>query len=179
MNAIQKSIGTILILGAAVGCAGEPEAVAPANPTPSPAPKLNDDDRPEVGKATPATPHSKEMTPPGPSSPATADPIKKGDEAPKIEAPKTSDNAKTDANATKLSAKELAAIKELPAAEQETALAQAVCPVSTHNLGSMGAPIKVTAEGRTFYLCCEDCQDGLKADPKKAIATLDKNKTPK
>ena len=57
--------------------------------------------------------------------------------------------------AAKLSAEELAGIKELPQAEQDAAIAQAVCPVSTHNLGSMGKPLKVTAEGRTFYLCCD------------------------
>ena len=141
---------------------------APA-PAPAPAPKLS---QPPSGGG------SKEMTPP-PSSPAKPDAIKTDDVAPKVEAPKTSDTAKPDAKATKLSAKEIAGIKELPAAEQDAALAQAVCPVSTHNLGSMGAPIKVTVEGRTFYLCCDDCQDGLKADPKKAIATLDKNKNAK
>jgi YHS domain-containing protein len=166
MNAIRKSIGTILILGAAVGCAGEPEPTPAPAPIPTPAPKTSPPAPSGVG--------SKEMTPP-PSSLARPDSSKTDDVAPKVEAPKTSDNAKPDSKATKLSATQIAAIKELPAAEQDAALAQAVCPVSTHNLGSMGAPIKVTAEGRTFYLCCDDCKDALKADPKKAIATLDKN----
>ena len=78
--------------------------------------------------------------------------------------------------AAKLSDKNLPQIKKLPAAEQDAAIAQAVCPVSTHNLGAMGKPLKVTAEGRTFYLCCDGCEDQFKADPKKFIAKLDKAK---
>ncbi len=58
--------------------------------------------------------------------------------------------------------------------EQPAALAQAVCPVSGHHLGSMEKPIKVTAEGRTFYLCCDSCEDKVKANPKSVIAKLDK-----
>jgi hypothetical protein len=38
----------------------------------------------------------------------------------------------------------------------------------------MGKPLKVTAEGRTFYLCCDSCEDELKADPRKVIAKLTK-----
>lgn len=43
----------------------------------------------------------------------------------------------------------------------------------------MGKPLKVTAEGRTFYLCCENCQKDVKADPKAVIAKLDKLKAAK
>jgi YHS domain-containing protein len=38
----------------------------------------------------------------------------------------------------------------------------------------MDKPIKVTAEGRTFFLCCESCEDKVKSDPKGVIAKLDK-----
>jgi YHS domain-containing protein len=114
------------------------------------------------------------MTPP-PASSSVAKPEtgRKSDEAPKIEGPKT-ENAKTEGGAIKLTAEEIDAIKELPAAEQASATAQAVCPVSTENLGSMGKPFKVTAEGRTFYLCCASCEKKLKADPKAYVAKLDK-----
>ncbi len=78
-----------------------------------------------------------------------------------------------DASPAKLTAEELAAIKELPAAEQAVAIKQAVCPVSSHHLGSMEKPIKVTAEGRTFYLCCEGCEEELKTNPKAVVAKLD------
>ena len=30
----------------------------------------------------------------------------------------------------------------------------------------MGKPIKVTAEGRSFYLCCKNCEKEVKDDPK-------------
>jgi YHS domain-containing protein len=75
-----------------------------------------------------------------------------------------------------LTSEELAAVKELPEGEQTAASQQGVCPVSTHHLGSMGKPIKVTAEGRTFYICCDSCEDKVKSDPKTVIANLDKKK---
>ena len=37
----------------------------------------------------------------------------------------------------------------------------------------MGKPVKITAEGRTFFLCCEGCEEEIKADPKEFIAKLD------
>ena len=60
------------------------------------------------------------------------------------------------------------------AAEQDLALEQAVCPVSGEHLGKMGMPFKTAAGGRTFYLCCKNCEDDVKADPKAVIAKLDK-----
>jgi YHS domain-containing protein len=123
--------------------------------------------------AGPKAETSSEMKPP-PTSPATkpAD-AKKGDDAPPIEGPKA-ESAKPASAAVKLTAEELDEIKKLPAAEQAAAISQAVCPVSNHHLGSMEMPVKVTAEGRTFYLCCESCQDKLDANPKGIVAKLDK-----
>jgi YHS domain-containing protein len=149
MNVIRRSIWSTLILGAAVGCAGEDQPAPASAPNTAPA---------AIKPAAPAT------------KPADS---KKGDEAPEVEGPKT-ENSKSSAGDAKLSADELAAIKELPPAEQELATKQLVCPVSAHNLGSMGKPLKVTAEGRTFYLCCDNCEDKVKADPKGVIAKLDK-----
>ncbi len=100
------------------------------------------------------------------------DTTKKPDESPKLEAPKS--DAKGDTAAVQLKPDEIAEIKKLPAAEQDQALKQAVCPVSGHHLGSMEKPIKVSAEGRTFFLCCEGCEPDLKKDPKAVIAKLDK-----
>ncbi len=36
----------------------------------------------------------------------------------------------------------------------------------------MGTPIKVTAEGKTFYLCCKGCKKDVDADPKAVVAKL-------
>jgi YHS domain-containing protein len=154
-----------------LGCANE-EAAAPAvNPGgPAGSPGLQPHQRPELN-----TPPPKEQ--PKASETPKADESKKDepkkDEPPKVEGPKA-EGPKASAGAVKLTADELAAIKELPAAEQDQALKQVVCPVSNHNLGSMGKPSKVTAEGRTFYLCCDDCQEELKKNPKAVIARLDK-----
>jgi hypothetical protein len=109
---------------------------------------------------------------------APADSTKPSD-GPKIEGPSTTDTAKPAGAASKLSEKELAGIRELPKAEQDAALAQAVCPLSNHNLGGMGKPLKITAEGRTFYLCCDSCEEEVKADAKAILAKLDKMKAGK
>ncbi len=179
MNAIRRSIGTIFILGAAAGCAGEPESPPPPVSNPTPAPKQSQPPSPKILKRAPDAGESKEMTPAAAPATTKPDAAKKGDDTPKVEAPKTSDNAKPDAKATNLSAKELAGINKLPASEQDAAIAQAVCPVSTHKLGGMGKPIKVSAEGRTVYLCCDGCEEDFKADPKKFLAKLDKPKDAK
>ena len=63
-----------------------------------------------------------------------------------------------------LGADELAEIKKLPADEQAVALKQIVCPVSGEHLGSMGVPLKVTAEGKTFSLL-QGLQEGREGRP--------------
>jgi hypothetical protein len=155
-----------LFLAAVVGCAGE-EA-----PPPTPLPSTPESEiKPSPPKA--------EMTPkpePAPKADAEKDDAKKDepktdakkDEAPKVEGPKA------DAKTSKLSDDEIAEIKKLPAAEQDLALKQAVCPVSDENLGGMGIPVKVSAEGKTFFLCCKHCEKEVKADPKAVVAKLAK-----
>jgi YHS domain-containing protein len=159
MNAMRKSAWAIVLMGMVAGC-GETEPAA-SDSTP---PKLISPD----SVAKPVTPDK----PPAASDSKPGE-MKTVEDPPAVEGPKA-DNAKSSTGAAKLTADELTAIKELPAAEQAAAIQQAVCPVSDHHLGSMEKPIKVTAEGRTFYLCCESCQKELKADPKGVIAKLDK-----
>jgi len=171
MNLLRKSACAVVMLGVVAGCGEEPTTAPPSN-----APATNIP--PPPGKPVVPPPGragtSKEMQPPapGPADAKKAGEAKKGDESPKLEGPK-GEAGKGDTAAAKLSADEVAAIKQLPAGEQEVALKQAVCPVSGHNLGSMDKPIKVSAEGRTFYLCCEDCQEKVKTDAKGVIAKLD------
>jgi YHS domain-containing protein len=169
MNAISKSAWSIVLLGMAVGCGEtETEPPAPAKASDSVAADKSD---------SPAKPPAASTAGSGAGSTAAPDAkpgeMKKVDEPPAVEGPKT-ENSKSDKGAVKLTDDELTAIKELPAAEQAVAIQQAVCPVSDHHLGSMDKPLKVTAEGRTFYLCCESCEKELKADPKAVIAKLDK-----
>jgi hypothetical protein len=150
---------SMIIIGAIAGCAGDEGAAPPPAGGPSP-------DALAKVKGGGGAAAKKD-------APAPAPDAKKPDDSPKLEPPK-SDADKTSGAAAKLADDELAAIKELPADEQAIAEKQAVCPVSDHNLGSMGKPIKVSAEGRSFYLCCKSCEKELKADPKAVIAKLDK-----
>ena len=166
MNLIRKTTWAVVVLGAVAGCNGGDEANPPSSSPATnlpPAPK-----KPIVPPPTPKAGEPKDMQPATPK----ADASKKAEEPPKVEGPKT-EAGKGDTAAAKLSPDEIAAIKELPAAEQEQALKQAVCPVSGEHLGEMGKPYKTSAEGRTFYLCCENCQKEVKSDPKAVIAKLD------
>jgi hypothetical protein len=170
----RKSTLLALMLGAVIGCAGE-EGAAPAGGGPvtppgekpsTPAKKTEPGKEAEPAKTT----SSKEMTPaPAQEEPKTAKPA----DGPKLEGP--SPSSSVESSPVKLTAEELAAIKELPAAEQAVAIQQAVCPVSSHHLGSMEKPVKVSAEGRTFYLCCEGCEPELKKDAKAVVAKLDQS----
>jgi len=68
----------------------------------------------------------------------------------------------------------LAAIGELPPADQPLARQQKMCPVADMALGSMGPPIKVMVEGRPVFICCEGCRESLLAEPAKHFAKLEK-----
>ena len=97
---------------------------------------------------------------------------KKEGEPKKDDAPKTA--------GVTLSAEEVAAIKELPEADQAAALAQKICPVQEdddgkpNHLGAMGKPIKKVIKGKTVYLCCKGCVEDLEKDPDKFLAKLAK-----
>ena len=180
MNIMNKSIAAIVILGALAGCAGD-EGTPPATDT-QPSPGQGPAVKPKTGAGAMIKPDQPAAKPDDgkmePSSVAPTDGKKTG-EAPPIEGPSKTETPKPSGAAAKLSAKELAGIKELPEAEQDAAIAQAVCPVSTHNLGSMGKPLKVSAEGRTFYICCDTCEDDVKTKGKEVVAKLDKLKADK
>jgi hypothetical protein len=65
-----------------------------------------------------------------------------------------------------------AAFASLSEADRAAALAQKICPVSGHELGGMGTPVKVTVAGRDVFLCCESCRDPILAEPDKYLAKL-------
>jgi len=105
----------------------------------------------------------------GPALTPPANTPAKGED--KGEAPK--DETKKEASAKPaLSAVEVAEIEKLPADERTVALKQVVCPVSGKHLGSMKTPFKTTAEGKTFFLCCEGCDEEVKENPKQVLAKL-------
>ncbi len=160
-----------LVVGMA-GCGVEtsPPAAGTTGAGTSPGPAVSKPASPtSAGRtAEPAPP----VTKGAPSSPTPAQENSGKSEAPPLEGPGT--GATEAARPAALSDAEIAKIKKLPPEEAEAALKQAVCPVSGDHLGQMGVPFKITAENRTFYLCCKGCVDDVKADPKSVIAKLDK-----
>lgn len=106
-------------------------------------------------------------------APAAEAPPAKAEDAPKTDEPPAAEPAKGEAAAA-LSQEEIDEIKKLPADEQAQALAQAVCVISGENLGSMGKPVKVEADGKTAFLCCKGCVEDFEKDPKAALAKLEK-----
>ncbi|MDR3621413.1 MAG: hypothetical protein P4L85_18835 [Paludisphaera borealis] len=178
MKTRHRLFPSALALSFLIGCAGE-ESMAPSAPTTSStptaskpsAPPVKADDKAPTLTPAPAKDEDKAPTPtltPAPAPTPPADDAKKTEAKPSLEGPAA------DAGAVKLTDDELVEIKKLPADEQAAAIAQAVCPVSDEHLGSMEMPIKVSAEGRTFYLCCSGCEKSLKPDAKSVIAKLDK-----
>lgn len=61
-------------------------------------------------------------------------------------------------------------IAKLSLADQRVALKQRTCPVTRDLLGSMGKPYKVTVLGRTVFVCCEGCVDGIRENPRKYLS---------
>jgi YHS domain-containing protein len=171
MIAIRKFGWSVLVLAAFAGC-GKQEP-GPATPPSDTAP-VSGNPAPET--PPPATPSSEMKSEPFKGTTSTPDLPKEG---PAIEAPQptpaTKDEKKPgEAAAVSLSGKEVAEIKKLPTGEAEQALKQTVCPISGGHLGAMGVPFKVTAAGRTFFLCCDGCEEDLKANPAAVVAKLKK-----
>jgi YHS domain-containing protein len=173
MIAIRKFGWSVLVLAAFAGCAKEPEPAtsptsdtAPASGTPAPEtppPATTPaDTKPEPDKGTTSSPDMPKYAPPAIEAPQPT--------------PATKDQAKPggSAAAVSLSADEVANIKKLPGAEADQALKQLVCPVSGENLGSMDVPVKVSAAGQTFFLCCKGCSKDVKDDPAAVVAKLKK-----
>lgn len=51
---------------------------------------------------------------------------------------------------------------------------QKVCPVSGEDLGSMGAPVKVSVSGRAVFICCKGCEKPLLRKPTEYLPKLPK-----
>jgi hypothetical protein len=66
------------------------------------------------------------------------------------------------------------ALAALSTEDRDLAARQRVCPVSEKPLGSMGTPVKVRVRDRDVLLCCEGCEEELRAKPEKYLAKLPK-----
>jgi len=145
-------------------------------PVSTPQPNLNlaPPPRPSEGEPKGGLQGMPEPTPPAtetaepksetPSNPPAAD-------TPPLEQPRQEGG---DSAAVQLSEDELSEIRKLPEADQQLAMSQGICPVSEEHLGSMGVPRKVSAKGRSFFLCCEGCEKEVNDNPYGVIAKLDR-----
>lgn len=186
MNSIRKYWWTALALAAFVGCNTEEPAPASGgqSATPGPAPGAG----PSTGNPGSPTPIQTPTAAPGTTKPG-AKSEGPGTPPPPIDAPKKSDEKKESpkgedkkdsskkdedkkAETTKLSDDQIAEIKKLPEADRAIALKQILCPVSDEPLGEMGVPVKETVGGKTFFLCCKNCEKDLKAREKEILAKL-------
>lgn len=57
--------------------------------------------------------------------------------------------------------------------ERVAAMEQEVCPVSGQPLGSMGAPKKLDLAGESIWICCDSCEEKVRAEPEKYLAKLE------
>jgi hypothetical protein len=181
MIAIRKFGYSALLLAAFAGCTQEQPAPAPA-----PTPGTPSDTKAEPTDIKPAPAPEPTDAKPAPAPAPTPDEKAAPSDAPKVEAPapspapkdkeKEKEEEKPDAKAeaVTLEPDEIAEIKKLPPAQAEAALKQAVCPVSDEHLGSMGVPVRVTAQGHTFFLCCKNCNKDVKEKPAEVVAKLKK-----
>jgi hypothetical protein len=64
-----------------------------------------------------------------------------------------------------------ASFASLSAADREAASKQRICPVGGV-LGTMGTPVKVSVAGHEVFICCEHCEEPLKAEPAKYLAKI-------
>lgn len=77
-------------------------------------------------------------------------------------------------SATAIAADERAALSD---SDKEAIKKQKICPVSGQALGSMGDPIKVTAKGRSIFLCCSGCVKSFKLTRRSTSRSSTSRKT--
>ena len=171
MSAIRKFGWSALVLAAFAGCAKEEPVPATTPPT---------ETKPEATSATPAP--GTEPTPSGEMKGPSAAPA---GGMPKIEAPQPTPAPKEETlrprrrgsrltRRRRCRRKSSPRSRSFPQSDANQALKQLLCPVSGENLGSMGVPLKVTAAGQTFFLCCKGCNKDVQDDPAAVVAKLKK-----
>jgi Cu(I)/Ag(I) efflux system membrane fusion protein len=61
-------------------------------------------------------------------------------------------------------------LAQLSPTDRQLAQAQRFCPILANSrLGGMGPPVKLMLDGETVFVCCENCVEQAKADPKKTV----------
>jgi multidrug efflux pump subunit AcrA (membrane-fusion protein) len=74
-------------------------------------------------------------------------------------------------------AKIQAALTKLGDEDRRLAQTQKYCAIQTDKLlGSMGPPFKMTVKGQPVFVCCQGCEDDVKAEPDQTLGTVEKLK---
>jgi hypothetical protein len=74
-------------------------------------------------------------------------------------------------------AKVKANLAKLGEEDRKLAEAQKYCAVLRNSvLGLMGKPVKVVIEGQPVFLCCPNCEEDAKADPRKTLKAAEEQK---
>lgn len=66
-----------------------------------------------------------------------------------------------------LSAEERAELDRLSEADRRLAERQVLCPIADQPLGSMGLPQRLELDGEVVFLCCKNCEEKAREDPKR------------
>jgi hypothetical protein len=65
------------------------------------------------------------------------------------------------------------ALAKLSPEDRALAEKQKTCPVTDEPLGFMGTPLKVTVDGKSFFICCEGCREDAEKNFSEHLAKLD------
>lgn len=69
-----------------------------------------------------------------------------------------------------------ASLNKLSPEDKKLAQAQRFCPILNDPLGFMGAPVKLTLDGKPLFVCCKDCIAKANIDPGKTFARVEEFK---
>lgn len=89
-------------------------------------------------------------------------------------AERAADGLRISEAAEDFTADERANLERLSPEDRQLAARQRVCPITGEKLGSMGVPYKMEVQGRVVFLCCQGCEEQVKADPAAALEKLPK-----
>jgi multidrug efflux pump subunit AcrA (membrane-fusion protein) len=63
-------------------------------------------------------------------------------------------------------------LAKLTAGDRRLAERQKLCPITGERLGSMGKPVKIMIHNKPVFLCCANCVEEARADPRRTLAKL-------
>ena len=64
---------------------------------------------------------------------------------------------------------------KMDASSAPVEVANKICPISGHEVGEMGEPVKVEYKGKTYSLCCTMCKKDFDKDPEGTVAKIEES----